>query len=77
MTAEPEAASNDSARVATALSEREREIAVRAAGGASNLDIARELSISHKTVEKHLAAVYQKLGIASRKQLDAYVSALS
>ena len=57
----------------TTLSEREREIALRAARGTSNLDIARELFISHKTVEKHLASVYHKLGISSRRQLDRHV----
>ena len=57
----------------TTLSEREREIALRAARGITNLDIARELSISHKTVEKHLASAYQKLGISSRRQLNAQV----
>ena len=57
------------------LSKREREIASRAARGASNLDIARELSISHKTVEKHLASVFTKLDISSRKQLGAYLAA--
>ena len=57
------------------LSKRELEIASRAARGASNLDIARELSISHKTVEKHLASVFLKLDITSRKQLGAYLAA--
>ncbi len=51
------------------LSSREREIAVLAARGESNLEIARLLSISHKTVEKHLASAYQKLGISSRRKL--------
>jgi DNA-binding CsgD family transcriptional regulator len=54
---------------ATALSRREREVASLAAHGHSNLEIARELSISHKTVEKHLASVFAKLGISSRRQL--------
>jgi len=51
------------------LSSREREIAARAARGQSNLEIARALSISHKTVEKHLASTFQKLGISSRREL--------
>ncbi|MBD5635792.1 MAG: hypothetical protein IAI49_15095 [Candidatus Eremiobacteraeota bacterium] len=57
------------------LSAREREIAALAAKGHSNLEIARELSISHKTVEKHLASVYQKLGVSSRTHLVAYLGA--
>ena len=51
------------------LSDREREIAALAARGRQNLEIARELSITHKTVEKHLASAYRKLGITSRGQL--------
>jgi DNA-binding NarL/FixJ family response regulator len=51
------------------LSPREREVALLAARGRTNLEIAGELSISYKTVEKHLGAVYEKLGLASRLQL--------
>ena len=57
-----------------ALSPREREISTLAARGRSNFEIAREFSISHKTVEKHLASVYQKLGVSSRLHLAAYLS---
>jgi DNA-binding CsgD family transcriptional regulator/tetratricopeptide (TPR) repeat protein len=60
---------------ASLLSAREREIAVLAASGQSNLEIARKLSITHKTVEKHLGSAYQKLQISSRAQLDPYVRA--
>jgi DNA-binding CsgD family transcriptional regulator/tetratricopeptide (TPR) repeat protein len=56
-----------------ALSSREREIATLAAGGHSNLEIARSLSISHKTVEKHLGTAFQKLGVSSRRALRHYV----
>ncbi len=56
------------------LSARELEVAMLAARGRSNTEIARELSITHKTVEKHLGSAYQKLNISSRAQLDAYVS---
>ncbi len=57
------------------LSNREGEIAALVARGRSNLEIARELAISHKTVEKHLGSIYQKLGFSSRAQLAAHVSA--
>ncbi len=60
---------------AVALSVREREIAVLAARGQSNLEIARDLEISHKTVEKHLGSAYQKLGVTSRRELRAHVAA--
>jgi DNA-binding CsgD family transcriptional regulator len=67
-----EVSSKTNARAST-LSTREREIAMLAASGRSNLEIARSLSITHKTVEKHLGSVYQKLQISSRAQLDAHV----
>jgi DNA-binding NarL/FixJ family response regulator len=54
----------------TNLSTREREIASLAANGTANREIARRLAIHHKTVEKHLASVYLKLGISSRQQLQ-------
>ncbi len=56
-----------------ALTSREREIASLAADGLSNLEIAGELSISHKTVEKHLGSIFEKLAIASRAQLGAHL----
>lgn len=58
------------------LSARELEIATLAARGQSNLEIARALSISYKTVEKHLGSVYQKLGVNSRTQLAPYLTAV-
>jgi len=58
-----------------ALSPREREISALAASGRSNFEIAREFAISHKTVEKHLASAYQKLGVSSRLHLAAYLNA--
>lgn len=55
------------------LSAREGEIVVLAARGRSNLEIARELAISHKTVEKHLGAAFRKLGVTSRRELAAHI----
>jgi DNA-binding CsgD family transcriptional regulator len=57
------------------LSDREREIAALVAAGNSNVEIGRRIEISHKTVEKHLASVYRKLGITSRTQLAALFAA--
>jgi DNA-binding NarL/FixJ family response regulator len=48
------------------LSERERQILRLLADGASNKDIASHLSISVKTIEKHLERIYQKLEVDSR-----------
>jgi DNA-binding NarL/FixJ family response regulator len=51
------------------LSARESEIAQLAAAGRTNREIATQLYINQKTVEKHLASAYQKLGISSRAEL--------
>lgn len=51
------------------LTPSELRVARMAAGGASNPDIAQALFVSRKTVEKHLAGAYAKLGIASRSEL--------
>jgi DNA-binding CsgD family transcriptional regulator len=53
----------------TPLSAREREVALMAAAGASNRDIASRLFISVRTVEAHLQRVYTKLGVAGRDSL--------
>ena len=51
-----------------ALSAREMEIVVLAARGGSNSQIAQELHISEATVKRHLANIYQKIGVGSRSQ---------
>ena len=50
------------------LSEREIEVLKRAAKGMSNKDIAGELSISMRTVQGHLASIFNKLGVGSRTE---------
>ena len=39
-------------------------------GGASNAEIAHELSIGIETVRTHARNIYRKLGIASRRELS-------
>src|SRR5215212_2875594 len=51
-----------------ALSERETEIVVLAARGLSNRLIAGQLNLSEATVKRHLANVYQKIGVGSRSE---------
>ena len=41
-----------------------------AADGSTNRDIARELTLSAKTVEHHLTRAYRKLGVAGRRELS-------
>ncbi len=51
------------------LTRREREIAALVATGASNKEIARELTISIKTVKNILTKVFAKTGTRSRTEL--------
>lgn len=51
------------------LTQRETEVAVMAAKGASNLDIATACGISERTVKAHLSAAFDKLGVSDRLQL--------
>ena len=45
------------------LTPREHEVLVRLARGASNAGIARDLVVSPKTVDRHIARLYAKLGL--------------
>lgn len=58
---------------AVRLSEREREVALQAAAGLSNQEIAARLEISHATVRFHLHNVFQKLEIQRRGELVRFV----
>ena len=49
----------------------ERRVADLAAEGLSNRDIAQTLYVTPKTVEVHLTNAYRKLGIGSRRDLQA------
>ncbi|HTU82850.1 MAG TPA: LuxR C-terminal-related transcriptional regulator [Candidatus Acidoferrales bacterium] len=53
------------------LSNRERSIAALIAQGKSNQAIASALSVSEKTVERHLTSIFGKLGFRSRTELAA------
>ncbi|MFF5287851.1 helix-turn-helix transcriptional regulator [Paractinoplanes globisporus] len=53
------------------LTAREREIAMMAAAGLPSRDIAERLVLSVRTVDNHLRAGYQKLGVSSRVELRA------
>jgi DNA-binding NarL/FixJ family response regulator len=51
------------------LTEREQEIAMLVARGASNKQVASTVFLSEKTVEHHLSRVYAKLGVRGRTEL--------
>jgi two-component system, NarL family, nitrate/nitrite response regulator NarL len=54
------------------LTAREHNIIAKIATGHSNRQIARELSVSERTVKHHLTSIFGKLGISSRLQLAAF-----
>jgi len=54
------------------LTERETQILALVAEGSSNREVARRLVISEKTVARHLANVYLKLGVGSRTAASAW-----
>ncbi len=51
-----------------ALSQRETEVVLLAARGLSNRLIGQELHVSEATVKRHLANIYQKIGVRSRNE---------
>jgi DNA-binding NarL/FixJ family response regulator len=50
------------------LSERETEVLVHVARGRSNYQIATEMHLAESTVKRHLANIYQKVGVGSRSE---------
>ncbi|MFE1768265.1 LuxR C-terminal-related transcriptional regulator [Streptomyces angustmyceticus] len=54
---------------ASALTDRERRVAVLAARGLTNREIADTLFITQRTVENHLTSGFRKLGITRRREL--------
>jgi DNA-binding CsgD family transcriptional regulator len=56
------------------LTPTERRVAELAASGLTNRQVAEALFVTVKTVETHLARVYQKLGIGTRAELVPAIS---
>jgi DNA-binding CsgD family transcriptional regulator len=56
------------------LTETEHRVALLAASGLSNRDVAAQAFMSVKTVEANLGRVYRKLGVRSRAQLAALMA---
>ncbi|WP_411084107.1 AAA family ATPase [Streptomyces sp. cmx-18-6] len=55
------------------LSPREAAVARLASLGLSNREIARELVLSHRTVEHHVARALRKLGVSSRTEIGSQI----
>jgi DNA-binding NarL/FixJ family response regulator len=53
---------------ADGLSGRELEILLQAARGMSNQQVATSLHLSEATVKRHLANIYNKIGVGSRTE---------
>ena len=60
----------------TRLTSGELKVAHLAAKGLGNLDIARSLYISRRTVETHLYNIYRKLNITTRSELQSCLETL-
>lgn len=63
---------NQSTQVTDALAkltQRERDVAIEAAKGLSNKEIARILNITERTVKAHISACFERLHIKDRLQL--------
>jgi DNA-binding CsgD family transcriptional regulator len=61
--------------VGWSLTRRERDVALLAAQGLANREIADRLVLSVRTVESHLAQTYRKLGVGDRKELAEMLAA--
>jgi DNA-binding NarL/FixJ family response regulator len=62
----------DGRRLPGGLTEREADVLALTAGGASNKDTAAALFISQKTVGRHLANIFAKIGVTSRTAAAAW-----
>jgi DNA-binding NarL/FixJ family response regulator len=76
--AEAEARRDAARQRLSALSEREREVALEVGHGRANADIAAELYMSVATVKAHVSRLLSKLGVENRVQIallvqDAYL----
>lgn len=78
VSAQPDIARVDELRQATVkpddhvLSPRERQVIQLVATGRTNREIARQLSISERTVDRHVSNILLKLNLPTRSAATAY-----
>ena len=70
--AEYEGASMGASRTTSSLTQREHDVLALLASGSTNQQIAAQLHLSAKTVERHLSNLYRKLGVANRTEAATY-----
>lgn len=61
----------------SSLSDRELDVLRLVTAGRSNIEIAEELFLSERTVERHLSNIYNKLGISGKAARAAAAAAFS
>jgi DNA-binding NarL/FixJ family response regulator len=69
-----EGAGSSVGRTGTVLSERERQVLRHVADGLTDDEISRELTISPRTVQAHLARVRDKTGVRRRSELARWAA---
>lgn len=58
------------------LTEREHQVLAQMASGRNNAAIARDLVLSERAVEKHINAIFRKLGLSERLDVNQRVAAV-
>jgi DNA-binding NarL/FixJ family response regulator len=62
---------------ANQLTEPERKVARLVAEGRTNPGVARALDLSPRELERHLSRIYRKLGVRTRRDLEAALAGLA
>jgi predicted ATPase/DNA-binding CsgD family transcriptional regulator len=75
LTLEPPRSTRTTGGQTAALTPRESEVAGLIADGRTNREIAEQLVIAEPTAERHVANIFNKLGVHSRAQVAAWVVA--